>query len=275
MSASYAKPTKFSVVTISYNQAEFLEGAIQSVLAQAGPEVEYIVVDPGSTDGSRDIIEKYRSQISHVVYDKDLGPADGLNKGFARATGDIFCYLNSDDLFEPGAFAIAAQAFEGMPGADVICGHAFIVDELGQHIRKVWSDPHDRYSVAYGAAIQIQPSTFIKRTAFERSGGFRIENRSNWDGELLVDLVQTGSKIEIIDEFLSCYRLHQTSITNSGSHDEKINKWVEHRFTRLMGRGYNMLDPIIMVYFKILRQVKNPSAFIERLLRGAVYRRGV
>src|SRR4051794_11958143 len=104
---------KFSVVTISFNQAEFLERAIQSVLRQdceAG--IQYIVVDPGSTDGSRDVIEKYRSRLSHVILAPDLGPADGLNKGFKIATGDILCYLNSDDEFLPGAFRRVANFFE-------------------------------------------------------------------------------------------------------------------------------------------------------------------
>jgi glycosyltransferase involved in cell wall biosynthesis len=86
---------KVSIVTISYNQCAFLERAIQSVLAQNYPEVEYIVVDPGSTDGSRDIIERYRSRISKLILEPDKGPVDGLNKGFSVATGEIYGYLNA------------------------------------------------------------------------------------------------------------------------------------------------------------------------------------
>ena len=88
---------KISVVTISYNQACYLEQTIISVLNQDYENVEYIVVDPGSTDGSRDIIEKYRNRIQHIIYERDVGPADGLNKGFAVATGDVFYFINSDD----------------------------------------------------------------------------------------------------------------------------------------------------------------------------------
>ena len=82
-----------SIVTLSYNQAEFLERAIRSVVEQDYADIEYIVVDPGSTDGSREIIERYRDRISTVILDPDDGPADGLNKGFAAATGDIFAYI--------------------------------------------------------------------------------------------------------------------------------------------------------------------------------------
>src|SRR6202171_6644991 len=94
---------RVSIVTISFNQAPFLERAIRSVVEQDYPDIEYIVVDPGSTDGSRDIIERYRSRISQVIYEPDHGPADGLNKGFASATGDIFGSINADDAFLPGA----------------------------------------------------------------------------------------------------------------------------------------------------------------------------
>src|SRR3546814_9345633 len=94
---------RFSVVTISYNQAKFLRRAIDSVLNQSGVDLEYIVVDPGSSDDSRAIIDSYGDRIGHRVYEPDQGPADGLNKGFAHATGDIYYYLNSDVTVELGA----------------------------------------------------------------------------------------------------------------------------------------------------------------------------
>ena len=141
---------KFSVVTISYNQAQFLEQAMVSVLAQSGVELEYIVVDPGSTDGSRDIIERYRDRIAHVVYEKDDGPADGLNKGFALATGEIYCYLNSDDEFEPNAFQTIAAFFASHTETDVVCGHCWLIDEHERRLRRVWSDPYIRAGRLWG-----------------------------------------------------------------------------------------------------------------------------
>ena len=193
---------KFSIVTISLNQAQFLERAILSVLSQKGVDFEYIVVDPGSTDGSREIIERYRPSFSHVVYENDIGPADGLNKGFARATGDVYCYLNSDDAFELGALLRAAQFLDERSEFDVICGHAWVTDRHDNRLRRVWSEPFRPLFVAYGAATQIQPSTFIRRDAFIKAGGFNRANRSSWDGELLVDLFISGARIGIIDEFL-------------------------------------------------------------------------
>jgi glycosyltransferase involved in cell wall biosynthesis len=127
---------RVSIVTISFNQAEFLERAIRSVIEQDYPDVEYIVVDPGSTDGSREIIEKYRSRISKVILDPDTGPANGLNKGFAAATGEIFGYINADDALLPGAISKGVAALRERPKADVVYGHCYIIDRQGQIVRR-------------------------------------------------------------------------------------------------------------------------------------------
>jgi glycosyltransferase involved in cell wall biosynthesis len=266
---------RFSVVTISFNQAKFLERAILSVLEQKGVDLEYIVVDPGSTDGSRDIIERYRTRIAHVVFEKDQGPADGLNMGFARATGAIYGYLNADDMLELGALQRVATFFELRPDVDVICGHCWIVDPDDKHLRRAWSEPFTRLSSAYGAAVQIQPSTFFRQAAFRRTKGFNVENRSNWDGELLVDLFLSGARIEIIDAFLSYYRLHEVSITNSGTLSDLMAIAFQRRFEKLMGRKWNRLDSLIALMLRAAKHIRNPQALAERLALGPVYLRGV
>ncbi len=264
---------KFSVVTISFNQANFLESAIRSVIAQTEVDIEYIVVDPGSTDGSRDIINNYRDGIDHIILEKDNGPADGLNRGFALASGDVYCYLNSDDEFLPGALSKVERYFSNYPEVDVVCGHAYVVDAAGRVLRRVWSDPFHRTSEAYGSSIQIQPSTFILASIYAATGGFNPKNRSNWDGELLVDLALTGARIEIVDEFFSKYRLHESSVTGSGQLDELIRSYFLSRFARLMGREWKYYDPLMSKYWFALRQIRNPRAMIERLRFGPVYRR--
>ncbi|MEQ1715024.1 MAG: glycosyltransferase, partial [Hyphomicrobium sp.] len=187
-----------SVVTISYNQAQWLPDCITSVAAQAG-SWEHIVVDPGSTDGSRDIIAGKAGHFAAVVLEKDKGPADGLNKGFERATGDIFYYLNADDVIYPNAFADAVSYFEAHPEMDVVSGHGYIIDEVGRRRRSVWSDPITRSGIAHGGSILIQPATFIRRSAYERAGGFNAQNRTNWDGELVVDLYLSGARFGLVN----------------------------------------------------------------------------
>lgn len=118
---------RVTVVTLLFNQRPFLGRAMRSVLEQDYP-VEYIVVDPGSTDGSRDLIERYRARLARVVLEPDEGPADGLNKAFRLATGDVFVCVNADDALLPGAVASAVAAFERHPGAAAVYADGFFVD---------------------------------------------------------------------------------------------------------------------------------------------------
>src|SRR5262249_6094619 len=144
---------KFSIVTVSFNQARYLERAMRSVLDQEGASVEYIVVDPGSTDGSRDIIEKYRSRLAHVILEPDTGAADGLNKGFRAATGEVLGFLNSDDVLLPGALSGAAGFLREHPEVDVVSGDCEIVDGQDNVLRVSYSDRFSLRRYAYGTGI--------------------------------------------------------------------------------------------------------------------------
>lgn len=265
---------KFSVVTISYNQAQFLERAINSVIRQEGDGicVEYIVVDPGSSDGSREIIDRYRGRFSHVIFERDKGPADGLNRGFSRATGDVYCYLNSDDEYCPGAFAAVRAYFNRYPDVDVVCGHSYVVTGGDRVLRRVWSDPFHKKSQAYGCSIQMQPSTFIRERIFKKVGGFNSSNRISWDTELLMEIASAGGRIQIMDAFLSKYRVHEGSITGSGSRDDEVRRGALVKFEKLMGRQWRWYDSLIAKFWFLRRQLRNPPAALERLRYGPVYR---
>src|SRR3546814_9655149 len=184
---------RFSVVTISYNQAKFLRRAIDSVLNQSGVDLEYIVVDPGSSDDSRAIIDSYGDRIGHRVYEPDQGPADGLNKGFAHATGDIYYYLNSDDTVELGALYQISQYFKSHPDVDAVCGHAWITDPNDVHLGRVWSHRPTRIGLAPNPSQLIQPSNFFRASAFHKVDGFKTQNRSTWAAELMVDRTEERS----------------------------------------------------------------------------------
>lgn len=264
---------KISVVTISFNQAQFLERTIRSVIEQWDAELEYIIVDPGSTDGSRDIIEKYRDHFSAIILEPDNGAADGLNKGFAQATGHIFFYLNSDDTIAPGAFAMALAEFARDPALDMICGHGWVIDEDDRRLRRIWSDPYNKPAIAYGAAIQIQPSTYFRAESFRKVGGFNPQNRSNWDGELYVDICLTGARTKVVNAFMSNYRLHTRSITGGGGDETRMELWRQRMFLKLMGREKRPFDRYISKLWLLYRQLRNARAFFERLQRGPVYRR--
>jgi glycosyltransferase involved in cell wall biosynthesis len=242
---------------------------------QTGPSVEYIVCDPGSTDDSRAIIDSYGDQIQHRLYERDKGPADGLNKGFAKAHGQIYGYLNSDDTFLPHAFERVVQYFAANPTVDVVTGHALVIDPDDRVLRTVWSEPFSRLMVAFGASVQIQPSTFIRAEAFHRTSGFNVENRSIWDGELLTDLYLSGSRIKVLDHTLSSYRLHESSITNSGSAEAGRLHAADERFQRLMCRARRPSDRLLGQTLRVWKHLRHPVATLERILRGPIFMRGV
>ena len=219
---------KISVVTISYNQAPYLDECIRSVLDQDYPDIEYIVVDPGSTDDSRNVIQRYSNRIQKIILEPDHGPADGLNKGFAQATGDIFYYLNSDDRLAPGTFTFVSDFFASHPSIDILCGAIRIIDENGRpSLRKRTSDLFRMADYAQGISTVCQQATFFRRTAFHKAGGFNVENRISWDGELLIDFSLAGCQYETVGKVLGDFRIYSSSISGSKEYLEKMLR--EHR----------------------------------------------
>ena len=263
---------KFSVVTISFNQRQYLEEALQSVLTQSQAAVEYIVVDPGSTDGSRELIEQYRNQLAAVVFEADQGAAEGLNKGFARASGDIFAFLNSDDVLLPGALDRVSQAFARHPECAIVMGNGFTVDAAGKRIRRIRAAGFtlDRYF--YGGATWLQQATFFRREAFSAAGGFNVNNRSCWDGELIVDMMRHGAKVHYLDEDLALFRIHAKSITGSKRHSEMMKGDAARMFSLSRGRRWTAMDTLRAYLFRIERILTHPgaveSAIRARLVRG-------
>lgn len=265
---------KVSIVTISFNQARFLEEAIRSIVEQDYPEIEYIVVDPGSTDGSRDIIERYRDKIAHVIFEPDKGPADGLNKGFARATGEVFAYLNADDVLLPGAVSRMVKGFTEMPGSDVICGHGVVLDPTGQPLYKEFSYRFTLRGGLAGCSTVLQQATFFRASAFRLAGGFNIENSTCWDLELLVDMVLQGARVSLLNEFIGGFRLHDDSITGSGRLAEKYQQDIRRIKEKVISQT-GMKEPkgLERALCYLQHRMDNPQAAMLRLLDEIVSRK--
>lgn len=158
-----------SIVTPSYNQAFFLEKAILSVLEQDYPNLEYLVVDGGSTDGSVDIIKKYADRISWWVSEKDRGQADGINKGLARATGEIVAWLNSDDFYQQGAITNAVRALQEHPAAGFVYGNLQVVNEAGE-TTNILTYADWKLKGLMEFKIIGQPSVFMRRDVIMEAG---------------------------------------------------------------------------------------------------------
>ena len=203
---------KISIVTPSYNQAQFLERTILSVLNQNYPNLEYIIIDGGSTDGSVEIIKKYEKYLSYWVSEKDRGQSHALNKGFEKANGKIFAYLNSDDLYLPNVLKIISKYFNQNEW-DIIYGHSYVIDASDNINNLSVALPFRLKEYFFGVFSIPQQSSFWKPEVFYKTKGFNIENHTCMDGEFYVKAATLGFKFKPINYVLSCFRIHKDSIT--------------------------------------------------------------
>jgi glycosyltransferase involved in cell wall biosynthesis len=255
---------RVTAVTLSFNQRSFLERAIRSVLEQDYP-VEYIIVDPGSTDGSRDLIERYRSQFARVVLEPDDGPADGLNKALASSAGDAFVCVNADDALLPGAVGSAVAALQRHPDAAAVYASGYIVDGGGRPIRRLCSTDFDLRAFVFGGVNVMQQSTFVRREAFFAVGGFNARNRTSWDGELLVDLALAGYELRRIEGLWSIFRTHAASISGSGRLNMQYERDRARLFEEVVGRPRDGRDRVAVVAARVEKWVRNPRYLVWRI----------
>jgi len=247
---------KISVVTISYNQASYLDEAIQSIISQGDNLYEYIIVDPGSTDGSRDIINNYSTDISKIIFEPDEGPSDGLNKGFSYATGDIFGYINADDRLISGALKFVDDFFSNNPEIDVLSGGVRIIDQKGNpSFRHRTSDKFNLTNYASGISTICQQATFFRRSAFEKAHGFNNKNKVSWDGELLVDMAIAGCTFTTIKKLLGDFRIYESSITGSGSYNVEIKKTHQDICLKIKNSGIRLHPPLLKHLHKLFYKI--------------------
>jgi len=195
-----------SIITPSYDQAAYLEQTILSVLEQDHSPIEYFVVDGASTDNSVDIIKKYESKLTWWVSEKDRGQADAINKGFARATGEIITWLNSDDYYLAGAVSAAVKIFKEHPDVVLVYGNILAVDQHGKTFNTL---NYKQLTLEDLLCFQIigQPAVFIRRSALQTAGGLDPAFHFLLDHHLWIRLAQQG-KILHADQTWAAARYH-------------------------------------------------------------------
>lgn len=221
------RPTRVSVITPCFNAGRFLEPMLASVAAQRadGLEVEHIVLDAGSTDGTVEVLERHRAGIARLVLEPDHGPADAINKGLAMATGDVLAWLNADDLYAPDALRRACAALARRPQAALCFGHCPVIDAEGREIRRsITRFKEFWYPLACRPVVQMlnfvsQPAMLFRRRAFEQAGPLRIDLKAAWDYEFLLRLWRQGGAVRAGRPPLAYFRWTPGSI--SGRHFER------------------------------------------------------
>ena len=211
----YKSSPTISVITPSFQQACFLRETMRSVLEQYYPSLEYIVIDGGSSDGSREIIAAHANELAYWVSQPDRGQVHAINKGLERATGDIICYLNSDDVFHPGALRAVAEAYIKNPNADIFHGRCSTIDENSAPLNRAFYGDIDApvkilnlWEVWFCGRNVVQPEVFWTRRLMDRIGLFDEAFNYAMDYDYWTRaIVGANAKVCRIDQELAAFRL--------------------------------------------------------------------
>ncbi len=245
-----------TVVTPSFNQASFLEETIISVLNQTYPNIEYIIMDGDSSDGSLEIIKEYASRLAHWVSEKDRGQTDAINKGFALAKGDVLAWLNSDDTLLPNAVAEAVSFLTEHSETGMVYGDANYIDEKGKIIGKFPAAETDLPRLRRGYVHIPQQASFFRRTLWEQVGPLDPEFFFAMDYDLWVRLAER-TELKYLPRTWANFRLHSGAKTISA--DDQC--WPEMLKVHFRNGG-SKFAPIVIKYY--LRKLAAPLILWRR-----------
>lgn len=255
---------KVSIVTPSYNQGQFLESTILSVLNQSHPNLEYIIIDGGSTDGSVQIIKKYHKYLAYWISEKDGGMYDAINKGLKMASGDILAYLNSDDLYMPGTFQIITEYFQKHPEVALVYGDCVFINEREEYMYTYhypcfkWR----RFILLNWCSI-LQQGSFWRRDIHKKIGYFNPEFKMAGDFEFYA---RVGKHFQIghLRKKLAMYRLHKKSL--SATRQDKNQEEV-HKIHQRYGVSDEFTDICLRFLAELQIKLLNLPLMMKKLLR--------
>ncbi|MBU0761721.1 MAG: glycosyltransferase [Candidatus Altiarchaeota archaeon] len=239
-----------SVIMPSYNQGKYIEQSILSVLNQDYKNIEFIVVDGGSTDETVDILKRYSDRINYWVSEKDAGQSDALNKGFSISKGLIQTYLNSDDLLYATAVNDAVKALQDNPDVDVVYSNIHLIDDRGKVVDLCFP-PKFRFKdyLFFGFPIPQQAS-FWRNEVYDAVGGFNTKNHICMDHEFYIKAAEKGFSFMHINRISAAFRLHKGSKTCSNNRrllKDELNRIAQNSNSGVDRRLFNLYR----VYYRL------------------------
>ena len=240
-----------TIITPCYNAETFIEKTIQSVINQSYKNIQYIIIDGGSSDGTHKILEQYKNKVSEIIIEKDDGMYTALNKGIERSEGEIIAYLNSDDLYFHDTVFNAVNTFKSNPEIKLIYGDLKVID-WNDEILYDWIYPNFRWQlfVSNNFCTIGQATSFWRKAVHKKVGLF--DNKLKMAGDFDF-FAKVGKEFKIlkINRFLACYRVHQNSLTNKGKLKNEIEIKTIHQ---------KYLDT------NVKRSLRLPMAFLQKTI---------
>jgi len=266
---------KISIVTPSYNQAEYIEQTIHSIISQNYPKLEYIIMDGGSTDGAVEIIKKYSRYLAHWESHKDNGQADAIFRGFEYATGEILGWVNSDDLLLPGALEKVGRFFAIHQESEWVTGGTLSINPHGKYLYNWLGNPRCNLgaSVTFNHLLYLgcpfnQPASFWRKDAFFGVNGFDRNLRFCFDYDLFFRFSQRSPSANI-KHFLACFRVHGKSKSSTISNicqEENELLWGRYGLYK-KNKRYRIFAKRYYFLFNYLRSILLQSKLTLRLLK--------
>lgn len=246
-----------SIITPSYNQSEYIEDNIHSVRSQNYPDIEHIVVDGGSDDGTVDILKKYENKYNlRWVSESDRGQSHAINKGIEMANGKWIGWQNSDDFYLSESFKKFSQAIEENPQSDIICGDLLVVDESGDEIGRKYSIPPSKFVQRHWSLFTSNQSFFIKKKKLESIGILNEKYEYTMDADLFWRVSNSDLKIVVIPEFLGAIRKHENAKTNQDHIPQQVTEleqiykkpfWEKFFPSRLLTLGAQVVKLVYLI----------------------------
>ncbi|MBB3133613.1 glycosyltransferase involved in cell wall biosynthesis [Rhizobium pisi] len=256
---------RISLVTPSFNQTKFVGMTLDSVLAQHYPDLQYIVQDAVSSDGSQAILANYRDRGVDIIVEADKGQTNALNRGFARSSGEIMAYLNSDDMLLPGTLHLVGRYFRDNPSVEVIYGNRLVVDEQGSEIGRWILPGHDEEILRFVDYVP-QETMFWRRGLWERVGaGFDERFHFAMDWDLILRFMQAGAVFNHVPELFGLFRVHGNQKSQTDFRERGAREMAELRHAHANGR-MNTAQRIIRHIAYLLKH-KRADAALQVALR--------